>query len=661
MSRNALFVGAFAGLIGLGAAPALAAPPSAADFGRLPQVQDAAISADGHTLALLGGTAEHRIISIAPIDGAHATSVDIGKAEVRSVNWAGDDVLLVRSSTLLKFTNAEAGGKFAYHLDRDFVLDRQGKVKGYLLKHAGSSDYATQLPILRVIDAPAPTAIVQGLEGSRDIHFVEDTRLPGKNGPTFVPALFRVDLTSLSATLMETGTGATDGWEVDAAGAARVRVDNDDKSYRILARAADGDPWKVLVDEPDKDKRPALLGYADGAIYLAREGAGGQVQVTRRSIADGAESDVGAPFRGEVGLIRDRYTLEPLALCMAWDRPDCRWLDAKLGALHDKLARALPGRLVTLYDWSQDRKAFIVRTQAPDAPPSWFLLDAAHGQLSPISDSYPELKGVALGKVSWFTYKARDGLEVPAYLTLPPGAEAATRLPLIVLPHGGPAARDDYGFDWWAQFLASRGYAVLQPQFRGSGGFGGAFERAGRKEWAGKMQTDLLDGVADLAAKGIIDPSRVCIVGASYGGYAALAGAAFHPEAYRCAVSVNGVSDLGIFIGEKEKDYGADSDSVSYWRSLLGGVNTDPALIDASSPARHADNVRAPVLIISSAEDTTVAPEQSAFMVHALQEAGKPVQAVTLQGDDHYLSSSVSRIDMLQAIEVFLAKNLPVN
>ncbi len=639
-----------------------AAPPPASAFGRLPAIEDVAISPDGQKIVFLGGSAEHRIISIAPIDGAKAVNVDIGKAEVRTVRWAGNDYVLVRASLLQQFRDNAVGGKYVYHLDRDFVLNTQGQITGSLLEHQAASSLAIHLPIIHVLQAPGPFAIVQGLTETSAVHIADDTRLAKADGPVVKPALWRVNVATLAAQMTERGTEATDRWDVDSQGRARVRIEDDAHGYRILVRPDPAGLWKQ-VDEPVvADKSPVYLGYSDSeqAIYLEEPLAGDQARIVRYALADGVHTEINSVPRGGVELSIDPYTRATVALCGAWEKPDCLWLDAQLGALYAKLAHAFPDAAITLHDWSQDRSRLVVSVDAPDAPPVWYLLDAAKGQLSPIGESYPELAGVKLGKMDWFTYKARDGLEIPAYLTLPPGAAPGARLPLVVLPHGGPAARDDYGFDWWAQFLASRGYAVLQPEFRGSRGFGLTFERAGRREWGGKMQTDLLDGVAVLVAKGTVDPSRVCIVGASYGGYAALAGVAFHPETYRCAISVNGVSDLASFVGEEARNYGVDSDSVRYWRTLIGTDASDAALISAFSPARHADQVKAPLLLITSANDTTVAPEQSTIMAYALTQAGRAAEQVTLQGDDHYLSSSATRIQMLQAVDAFLAKNLPV-
>jgi dipeptidyl aminopeptidase/acylaminoacyl peptidase len=259
------------------------------------------------------------------------------------------------------------------------------------------------------------------------------------------------------------------------------------------------------------------------------------------------------------------------------------------------------------------------------------------------------------GTVRQFDYSARDNYALFGYLTIPAGA-AEKNLPLVVLPHGGPESRDTADFDWWSQFLSSRGYAVLRPQFRGSTGLGAEHRLAGRGQWGLRMQDDVTDGVKALIAAGIVDPKRVCIVGASYGGYAALAGATFTPELYACAVSVAGVSDLAEFLAYKEKMGGDDSDSVIYWQDSIGKID-DPR-VGQKSPARYARNVRAPILLIHGSNDSVVPLAQSQMMDNALTAAGAPHQLVTLDSEDHWLSSSVTRTRMLSEIEKFLAANL---
>lgn len=228
-----------------------------------------------------------------------------------------------------------------------------------------------------------------------------------------------------------------------------------------------------------------------------------------------------------------------------------------------------------------------------------------------------------------------------------------------MLPHGGPTARDGYDFDYLVQFLASRGYAVLQPQFRGSWGFGDAFEDAGKGEWGGKMQTDLLDGVAAVAASGEIDATRVCIVGASFGGYAALAGATLFPDAYRCAASIAGIGDLAQLMAEEGRLYGRQSGSAQALRNEL--VASDQAKVLAMSPVRHAAAVKIPILLIHGEKDTVVRVEQSERMADALKAAGKSYELIHLPEENHYLTKTATRTQTLESLERFLAKNLPMN
>jgi dipeptidyl aminopeptidase/acylaminoacyl peptidase len=222
------------------------------------------------------------------------------------------------------------------------------------------------------------------------------------------------------------------------------------------------------------------------------------------------------------------------------------------------------------------------------------------------------------------------------------------------MPHGGPNERDMIGFDWWAQFLANRGYAVFQPNYRGSMGYGLKFKAAGDVQWGRKMQDDITDGVKKLIEDGTVDPRRICIVGASYGGYAALAGAAFSPDLYACAVSFAGVSDLHSFELWQERRQG------KYWpyKNFTEHIAASVADADAVSPALHADQVRIPVLLMHAANDITVPIEQSEEMRDALKKAGKDVTYVKMDGDDHYFSLSSTRIGMLKETERFLAAHI---
>jgi dipeptidyl aminopeptidase/acylaminoacyl peptidase len=224
------------------------------------------------------------------------------------------------------------------------------------------------------------------------------------------------------------------------------------------------------------------------------------------------------------------------------------------------------------------------------------------------------------------------------------------------MPHGGPDARDQIGFDWMAQFFANRGYAVLQPNYRGSSGYGYGFTSAGLHQWGLKMEDDLTDGVKKLVADHIADPKRVCIVGASYGGYAALAGAALTPDVYACAVSFAGISDLPKFITEERSRYGKDSQIVSFWTTRIGSSYEDSDQLDATSPARHTDKIKCPVLLMHGEGDTTVEIAQSEMMEDAMKRAGKPVEFIRFPGEDHYLNLADTRIRFLKETEAFVKK-----
>jgi dipeptidyl aminopeptidase/acylaminoacyl peptidase len=254
------------------------------------------------------------------------------------------------------------------------------------------------------------------------------------------------------------------------------------------------------------------------------------------------------------------------------------------------------------------------------------------------------------------TYRAADGLEIPAYLTLPEGREPRN-LPLVVLPHGGPAARDTVEFDWWSQALADQGYAVLRANFRGSD-LNWKFMSAGFGEWGRKMQTDLSDGVRYLVKEGIVDSTRVCIMGASYGGYAALAGVSLQSGVYRCAISVAGISDLKRLLQQAE--YRSSGNRASrYWDRFMAVTGPDDPVLDEISPIRHLNAVDVPVLLIHGLDDTIVPSKQSDLIFQALTGAHKKVQMVTLKHEDHWLSRSETRLQMLQASVAFLRANNP--
>jgi dipeptidyl aminopeptidase/acylaminoacyl peptidase len=337
-----------------------------------------------------------------------------------------------------------------------------------------------------------------------------------------------------------------------------------------------------------------------------------------------------------------------------------RFFDARDRANWAKVMAHFPNETVNLESWSDDRSRIIVHVTGRSDGDAYELVDLPSDTVVPVGPVSSAITSEDMSRVTQLTYASADGLQIDAYLTLPSGRDAHN-LALIVMPHGGPAARDEPGFDWWAQALAARGYAVLQPQFRGSTGYGWDFMAAGFGQWGRKMQTDLSDGVRALIASGIADPKRVCIVGASYGGYAAVAGATLDPGVYRCAVAVGAVTDPASFIEwRNSRERRSESQQERYWSRYMGATGPEDPGLDAISPVKQASRANIPILLIHGKDDTVVPLSQSEDMAKALKKAGKSYDMVILDGEDHWLSRSKTRVEMLKvSTDFLLAQNPP--
>src|SRR6185312_1493366 len=350
--------------------------------------------------------------------------------------------------------------------------------------------------------------------------------------------------------------------------------------------------------------------------------------------------------------IKDEWTGRVIGAMYAADQYEYKYFSEENQALQAGLEKSFPGLSVHATSMDKAKDRVVVAVQGPRLPPTYYLLDRTSHNATKILSAYPQLSEADLGEMKPYPYKARDGLDIPGYLTLPPNKDARN-LPTIIMPHGGPDARDVVGFDWWAQFLANRGYAVLQPNYRGSKGYGRKFTEAGLHQWGRAMNDDLTDGVKKLIVDGIADPKRICIVGASYGGYAALAGATFTPELYACAVSYAGIADVAGILGQA-RGAGADSSAMHFWESRVGVSYGDTKTLQAISPAFHAAQVRAPILLLHSTNDLTVPVQQSEREAKALTDAGRQVQFLKIDGDDHYLQHNDARLAVLRSIDTFL-------
>jgi dipeptidyl aminopeptidase/acylaminoacyl peptidase len=345
-----------------------------------------------------------------------------------------------------------------------------------------------------------------------------------------------------------------------------------------------------------------------------------------------------------------------LGACYVEDVEICRISDAKLDARLKAIAKFFEGRAnIDIASRSDDDGKWVLRVTSPEEPTSYYLFDVAAQKIDPIGGAWPRMQAAGVGVVRRLDYRARDGFALTAYVTTPPGKGPH---PLVVMPHGGPEARDSLGFDTFAQFLASRGYQVLQPNFRGSSGFGVAFAEAGYGQWGGLMQDDVTDAVKALVAGGEVDAKRICIVGASYGGYAALYGAATQGDLYRCAVSIDGVADLFDTLAEDRTKYGSDSLAYKYDLKAIGDPGRDVERLRAKSPTRLAAAISIPVLLIHGTDDEVVSVEQARKMKRALEGAKKSVRYVEIKYMGHGPALDRETQQVLTEMGTFLDANI---
>ncbi|MEP1870408.1 MAG: alpha/beta fold hydrolase, partial [Paraglaciecola sp.] len=312
------------------------------------------------------------------------------------------------------------------------------------------------------------------------------------------------------------------------------------------------------------------------------------------------------------------------------------------------LNRALPGKDVYLVDFSQDESIYLLYTENDFTPGTYYFGNRKEKSLVPVLDQYPALLPEVLTEHKFVTYTARDGTELEGYLTLPLGA--AGPVATILHPHGGPGAREYDGFDYWTSFFANRGYAVFRPNFRGSTGYGYEFAQSQMQGWGLTMQDDLTDAANWLVEQNIALKDKMCIVGASYGGYAAAMAAVKTPDLFKCAISFAGVTDLKKLVSTSRRYLNS-----KFVKKQLGADSED---LKSRSPAYHADKVKIPILFIHGEDDVVVAVEQSEAMVSALRSLDKEVEFIELENGDHYLSIQRNRHITFKAMDTFLKKHL---
>lgn len=626
-------------------AASAAAPPPPEAFGSMPAESDAVLSPDGHWLAWLDRKETKPRVIMFDVAGRKIQRILAvpERVKLRELVWNDNETLLiVLSQTSESKVSDEVSSEYFRVIAHDVsggdgrMLPRNPMTDDGPNKHDAMLAYPVRVHISK------PHTVIMS------------TAFPCR-------CLWEVDTRTGNGSTIRYGNQFTAAWVVDGDGRAVAREDWDwhHHAYRLLALGAqDSDKPREILRKDDSE-HPTLAGLlADGTavVVLATNGRAHQAAWAlpldgspARLIAEDPDADI-------TGVYTDRQSGAIVGVYVSGSIASVRWLDPGAQHRQEVLQRSFPGRVVSILGWSTDGTKTLARVETPSSPPVYYFIDFSAHRADIAAEEYPALARVPLADVQEISYKARDGTSIPGYLTIP-AAKPNMPMPLVVLPHGGPQARDYPAFDWLTQFLASRGYAVLQPQFRGSTGFGDAFREAGYRQWGGLMQDDVTDGVRAMVEQGIADPHRVCIVGASYGGYAALAGAAFTPDLYACAVSISGVTDLPALMRETVPIYGgALSTTLSSWKARIGTPNDSN--LAAKSPINSVKSIKVPVLIIYGTGDGVVPNEQSERMAHALKSAGKSVTVAILNGEDHWLSRTDTRVQVLKELDAFLGKHL---
>jgi dipeptidyl aminopeptidase/acylaminoacyl peptidase len=640
------------------ASPALAAPAAVEDYGKLPAMQLVILSPSGDRYAFVAEVAGVRNLYVATTDNQPLSVIPIGKVKIVDLAWAGDDYVIVTTSTTVDVGMDWTVPK--QELEAAIVLNL--KTGGGLGVFQNERNRVEQV----VLGFYGAAQINDRWYGYFSTYSLEPTGDPTEfrhsntqiDGDTewVIPDLYRVDLQTGAIALAARGGLDGAGWLVGPGGdiVARALFHEKSGAWRIMTGGFGG---RVITSGANKLGGGKLLGFGQTAdtVLIAHDDGDGAV-TEAWPLAGGAPTQV-LDDKSDDTLIRDPRSNLWLGTTQEGDEPTSTLFSPTFNARVEGARKAFPGYRVRLISWSADFGRMIVFTDGGDDSGTYWFVDVAKKSAVPLGGAYPTVTPADVGPVRMVDWKAADGLALRGVLTLPPGREAKN-LPLVVMPHGGPWARDYPGFDYWAQAFASRGYAVFQPNFRASTGYGDVLYKAGYGEWGRKMQTDISDGAAELAREGVVDPKRACIVGWSYGGYAALAGVTLQHGLYRCAVSMAGVADLDKFLGYLIVETGADSSAVRNWKLFLGASSGwDPWA--AISPAKLADHADAPILLIHGKDDTVVPIDQSDAMERALTAAGKPVERLTLDGGDHWLLHEDTRVAMLKASVAFVEKYNP--
>jgi dipeptidyl aminopeptidase/acylaminoacyl peptidase len=645
----------------LHAAPEPAALPPIERFFANPALADAELSPSGRYLAAISGAAGRRDYLVVIDLQAKTAKLVAGynDVDIQQFTWVNDERLVFNVTDHAVAPGAQDGAAGLYAVNRDGSKLRQLANRRDAFISEGISRIERKI-------LPWHTYLMDQRGGQdSDSIYVESYEWENYSFELRYVNLLKLNTVTGASQVVPRPARVTD-WTLDQKGEPRLARSSEKGVTTVYYLDPGSSAWRVLATYPTYNLGKGAftpLGFgADGTLYVTSNNGHDIASVYTVNLATGAlsaEPVVTAPgydFHGY--LVRSSEKL--LGVELRTDADGIVWFDKAMQEAQKKLDAALPGS-VNLMSFASGSHAewALVKSFSDVRPPSYSLFNLKSGEIDKVGDAYPGIDPKRMGRQQPVRYKARDGREIPALLTMP--ANGAKNAPLVVLVHGGPYVRGTtWGWDPETQFLASRGYAVLEPEYRGSTGYGTAHFRAGWKQWGLAMQDDIADGARWAVAQGFADPKRICIAGASYGGYATLMGLVNDPDLYKCGIDWAGVTDINLMY---DGHWSFLSDLSDQWKQygmpdLVGDQVKDAAQLKATSPIQQAARIKAPLLLAYGGNDRRVPLYHGRKFLDAVKPHNPQVEWIEYQDEGHGWRLARNRIDFWSRVEKFLDKNI---